>query len=360
MSRRITPLRNLWSLGRLIWMLRQIRPNIVHGHTPKGGLLAMLAAWLCGTPVRVYHLHGLPMATATGMKRKLLRSCEKVSCWLAHRVFCVSKSLREVALSEGLCDADKIAVLLNGTIDGVDAERTFNPAAMGTDVGAAVRKEHDIPPDALVIGFVGRVVRNKGVTELGEAWEVLRAEFPNLHLLVVGPLEEHDPPPPAVRSLLTGDRVCWTGEVEIKNVSRYYRAMDVLVLPTYREGFGTVLLEAAAMELPTVATRIPGCVDAVCDGETGTLIPARDAVALAEALRAYLHDGEFAADMVLPAAHGAARLPTGSAWSSLVQGIPTVAGRPGACVSTVRPQFDRVAERLPDCAGAAIRLRKEG
>jgi glycosyltransferase involved in cell wall biosynthesis len=293
MSRRLTPLRDLWSLGCLVRVLRRIRPDVVHGHTPKGGMLAMLAGWICRVPVRVYHMHGLPMATATGVKRGLLRWCERLSCRLAHRVFCVSPSLREVALAEGLCDADKMSVLLNGTIDGVDAEGVFNPAGL-PGMCETVRAEHGIPPGALVIGFVGRVVPDKGVKELGEAWRVLRAEFPELHLLVAGPTEEHDPAPAAFMGLLGADeRVHWAGEVGIEQMPREYRAMDVIALPTYREGFGAVLLEAAAMGVPAVATRIPGCVDAVRDGETGTLVPARDAVALAEALRTYLRNGDL-------------------------------------------------------------------
>jgi glycosyltransferase involved in cell wall biosynthesis len=291
-SRRITPLADLRSLWRLFRLLRRLRPDVVHGHTPKGGLLAMIAAWLCRVPARVYHLHGLPMATATGARRRLLRWCERVSCRLAHQVFCVSSSLRAVALAEGLGGPEKLAVLLNGTINGVDAEGAFNPARLPPNTREAVRGRYGIPTGAPVVGFVGRLARDKGVAELAGAWKGLRAEYPDLHLLVVGPPEPHDRPPAEVEQLLHGDgRVHWTDEVEIAYMPRFYRAMDVLALPTYREGFGTVLLEAAAMELPVVATRIPGCVDAVRDGETGTLVPARDAGALAEAVRGYLNDG---------------------------------------------------------------------
>jgi glycosyltransferase involved in cell wall biosynthesis len=293
MSRQITPLRDLWSLGRLIALLRRLRPKVVHGHTPKGGLLAMIAAWLCRVPVRVYHLHGLPMLTASGVKRRLLRWSEMVSCRLAHRVFCVSESLRDVALAERLERTEKLTVLLHGTINGVDAEGAFNSTKLGPSVRAAVRLEHGIPPDALAVGFVGRLVPDKGVAELVAAWHLLRDEFPGLRLLVIGPAESHDPLPQAVQDLLREDRVHWSGEVPMEGMARVYQAMDVLALPTYREGFGTVLIEAAAMELPTVATRIPGCVDAVRDGETGKLVPPRDARALAAALGAYLRDGEL-------------------------------------------------------------------
>jgi glycosyltransferase involved in cell wall biosynthesis len=291
-SRRITPLADLRSLWRLVRVLRRVRPDVVHGHTPKGGLLAMLAAWLCRVPLRVYHLHGLPMVTATGLKRRLLRWCERVSCRLAHQVFSVSPSLREVALAEGLGAPGKIAVLLNGTINGVDADGAFNPARLPPESRAAVRAKHGISAAAPVVGFVGRLARDKGVAELAAAWRYLRAEYPNLHLLIVGPPEPHDPLPDDVERALHGDaRVHLTGELELADMPRCYGAMEILVLPTYREGFGTILMEAAAMALPVVATRIPGCVDAVRDGETGTLVPVRDAAALAAAVRGYLDDG---------------------------------------------------------------------
>ncbi len=294
MSRRITPLRDLASLLRLVGLLRRLRPDVVHGHTPKGGLLAMIAARIGRVPVRVYHLHGLPMATATGARRMLLRWSEKVSCRLAHRVYCVSPSLRAIALAERLAPSDKLLVLHNGTIDGIDADGRFNPANSDVNRGATVRAGFGIPPDAPVVGFVGRLVPDKGLVELAAAWRVLRAEFPDAHLLAVGPEEAHDPPPPEFAEVLRGDpRVHAVGEVAIEQMPRAYRAMDVLALPTYREGFGTALLEAAAMGVPAVATRIPGCVDAVRDGETGTLVPPRDAPALAEALRRYLGDADL-------------------------------------------------------------------
>jgi glycosyltransferase involved in cell wall biosynthesis len=292
MPRRIAPLRDLATTVRLWRWLRKLRPDIVDAHTPKGGLLGMLGAWLARVPVRVYHMHGLPLMTATGLKRELLRSAEKVSCLLAHQVLCVSASLREAAVAEGLCRPDKIAVLHHGSINGVAAETAFNPAHVGDTVRAAVRQRYGIPVDAEVIGFVGRVVRDKGLVELAEAWQALRADSPELHLLVVGPFEPQDPLPLDVEQLLRTDpRVHLTGINW--DTPPLYAAMDVVVLPTYREGFGVVIIEAAAMELPVVATEVPGCVDAVEDSVTGTLVPQHDAVALTEAIRRYLLDPEL-------------------------------------------------------------------
>jgi glycosyltransferase involved in cell wall biosynthesis len=140
-----------------------------------------------------------------------------------------------------------------------------------------------------VAGYVGRLVTDKGIAELWQAWTVLRERHPDLHLLLVGPFEDTDPVPPAVRQgLETDPRVHLAGMDW--NTPPLYAAMDLLVLPTYREGFPNVLLEGASMGLPVVATRVPGCVDAVRDGETGTLVPARDPAALAAALDAYVAD----------------------------------------------------------------------
>lgn len=289
MPRRITPLRDLVAIFQLWRTLHRIRPAIVHAHTPKGGLLGTVAAWLARVPVRIYHMHGLPFTTANGCKRLLLRWSERVACLLTHQVFCVSRSVREVALAESLCRPEKIKVLLRGSINGVDAGDQFNPEKVGGHARKDVRSKYGIPVDDQVVGFVGRVVRDKGLAELAAAWRILREESPALHLLVVGPFEPQDPVPPQVEALLRGDpRIHLTGMVD--NTPPLYTAMDIVALPTYREGFPNIPLEAAAMALPVVATRIPGCVDAVEDGVTGTLVPPRDAAALAKAIHMYLED----------------------------------------------------------------------
>lgn len=291
MHRRITPLQDIYAIFQLWLHLLQIRPQIVHAHTPKGGLVGTISAWLAGVPVRIYHIRGLPFMTATGYKRLLLRWSEKVSCLLANQVLCVSHSIREVAVAE-ICPADKVKVLLGGSGNGVDASGKFNPAQVSEHTRQEIRKKYGIPAEALVVGFVGRIVRDKGIAELVAAWQTLRAEFPNLHLLMVGSFEPQDAVSPDVENLLTSDaRIHLTGIVY--NTAPVYAAMDILTLPTYREGLPNVPLEAAAMELPVVATLIPGCIDAVQNGVTGTLVPPRNAEALADAIRMYLNDSEL-------------------------------------------------------------------
>ncbi|MDZ8050446.1 MAG: glycosyltransferase family 4 protein [Aulosira sp. ZfuVER01] len=292
MPRRITPLQDLVAIFHLWQCLRHIRPQVVHASTPKGGLLGIVSSWLAGSPIRIYLMRGLPLMTAKGFKRWLLWWSEKISCLLAHQVFCVSHSLREVAVSENLCPPSKIKVLLEGSSNGVDTKERFNPIRVGADVGHATRQKYGIPIDALVVGFVGRIVRDKGITELVNAWKILRDEFPNLHLLMVGSFEPQDPVPSDVEEWLKSDaRIHLTGDSN--NTPAFYAAMDILTLPTYREGFPNTPLEGAAMQLPVVATAIPGCIDAVQDGITGTLVPPRNVEALTAAIRMYLNSQEL-------------------------------------------------------------------
>jgi glycosyltransferase involved in cell wall biosynthesis len=299
MPRRITPFADLTALYRIVACMRRLRPHIVHGHTPKGGLLGMVAARLAGVPVRVYHMRGLPLTGASGIKRRLLWMTERVACSSAHRIICVSHSVREEAVSSGVCAPDRITVLRQGSGNGVDARGRFDPDRLGPNARHESRARFGIPDGAVVVGFVGRIVRDKGLVELAEAWQELRRRFTHLHLLLVGPFEPQDPLPQETERTLRSDTSIHLAGMEW-DTPPLYAAMDLVVLPTYREGFPNVPLEAAAMGLPVVATSIPGCVDAVQDGRTGLLVPPRDARALRQAVEQYV------ADAKLRASHGAA------------------------------------------------------
>lgn len=289
MHRRITPFRDLVALVRIWRTLRSIRPLIVHAHTPKGGLLGIIAAWTSLVPVRIYSILGLPSLTAKAPKKILLKYCEQITCHLAHRILAISESIREIVVESKVCSETKIKVLHKGGAFGVDALDRFNPAKMEVSIRATTRAKLGAPTDSLVVGFIGRIVKDKGIYELMNAWKQLRVEFARLHLIVVGSFEAHDPLDRDLRERIIGDsRIHMIGQVA--DPSPYYAAMDLLAMPTYREGFGQVLIEAAAMELPVVATCVPGCVDSVQHGITGTLVPARNAQALADAIRVYLND----------------------------------------------------------------------
>lgn len=297
MPRRLAPLEDWEALQRLHRLIVARRPDLVHAHTPKAGLLGTLAARAAGVPVRLYHMRGLLFPTMRGAMRTLTVTTERLSCSAATHVLCQSPSLRRLALDEHLVAPEKIEVVLRGS-NGVDADGRFNPALHGGR-RAALREAWRLPPGATVFAFVGRLVKDKGVAELVEAFEGLARRDAQAFLLVAGPFEERDPVDELTRARLTSHpRIRCLGFTA--DTAGVYAAADVVVLPSHREGFPNVPLEAAAMGKPVVTTRAFGCVDAVEDERTGLLVGVADPVALERAL------GRYASDPALRAAHGAA------------------------------------------------------
>jgi glycosyltransferase involved in cell wall biosynthesis len=205
LRRSISPGPDLVTIFRLWRYFRDTKPTVVHAHTPKAGLLCMIAATLARVPVRIYHIHGFPFMTARGWRRWLLRTTERVSATLANQVFSVSEGIREVAIGESICPAPKIRVLLHGSINGIDAAERFNPARITANEVAAIRAAQRLPATAPVIGFVGRLVGDKGIAELHAAWMELRKEFPAVHMVLVGEFEPRDPVPPRLVEMLRAD-----------------------------------------------------------------------------------------------------------------------------------------------------------
>jgi lipopolysaccharide/colanic/teichoic acid biosynthesis glycosyltransferase len=298
MERRIAPGSDLVSLVRLVATLRRLKPRAVQAGTPKAGLLGMIAAYFGRVPIRIYYVHGLPMLTAHGVLRLILRTAERLACAAATHVVCVSHSIRHELVTAGLCPRRKAVVIGDGSSNGVDT-CWFNRTRLPEGTREQVRSRLGIPQNALVVGFIGRIGREKGICELHRAWRVLRDQCPAAHLLIVGPPEAADPVPEDTQLALAGDpRVHLPGADW--DTPPLYMAMDVFCLPSHREGFPNVLLEAAAMELPVVAFRIPGVVDAVEDTVTGRLVDPLNVNQLAEAL------GEYLRDDALRTAHGQA------------------------------------------------------
>ena len=296
MARQPHPLRDIQSFLALYSLMRRIRPEIVHAHTPKAGLLGMAAARAAGVPVRLYTIHGLPLLTRRGKWRRVLEGAEKSSCALATQVYSVSPSLRDLIAELRLCPDAKLATLGNGSCAGLDVER-FDTSARWSAQAADLRRTHGIPAGAQTLTFVGRIARDKGIAILAVAWRELAAEFSHLHLLFAGEEDESDPVDPAVlRELCSHPRVHFTGSWD-EDIPAFYAATDILVLPTFREGLGQVVLEAGAMGVPVVSTRIPGVVNALRDGETGLLVPPREVSALTHAVRRLVLDVKLRATL---------------------------------------------------------------
>ncbi len=289
-SRHISPVADLVSIARLVRRFRLEKPDIVHTHTPKGGLLGTIAAWLARVPVRVHTIHGLVYMTSSGRKRQLLMAAERLTCRLANDVLCVSESVRGIAIDDGIVPHSKVKVLGNGSANGINTGVDFNPENYSRD---EMRAAYGLPLDAQVVLFVGRLSRDKGISELAQAWASLAETYPYSTLMLAGDVDDRDPVESRVmQRLLSDNRVTHLGHHT--QIAELLSVANVLVLPTYREGFPTVLLEASAMAVPIVATDVPGCQDAVVNGVTGTLVPARNATELVRAIASYLEAPEIA------------------------------------------------------------------
>ena len=270
---------------RICALLRRVKPDIVEFSTPKAALLGCVAAWLCGIEVRVYFLRGLRLETATGIKRRVLLYGERVAFKCAHVALCNSQSLFDRAREMKIAAGSKLILLGEGSSMGVDLER-FSP---GT---SDVRQQFGIPQNAPVIGFVGRLTADKGVPELLEAFALILRRHPEAYLLLVGWFDAaEDALDCGIRKRIEGHpRIVLTGYVN--DASPYYRAMDQLVLPSWREGFPNAILEAAASGVPVIAAACTGSRDAVIPGVTGLLVPAGSPEAISQAVLSLLSDDE--------------------------------------------------------------------
>jgi len=292
MVRSVSPWNDLCAFWRLWRLMRKLRPTLTNVGTPKAGLLGGLAAWLAGVPCRIYTLRGLRLETERGLKRRLLQFAEWLACRTAHRVVCVSESLRQLVVELGLVPREHTVVLGVGSSNGVDVSH-FAPTLALARRAQALRRRLGVPRNAMVLGFVGRMTPDKGVPELLMAYMQVRRSFPRLYLLLIGSWDEEDPLPADVRHIIETDpQILYLGVVADPTV--HYTVMNLFVLPTHREGFPNVLLEAHAAGKAVVTTRATGAIDAVTDGVTGMLVPVGDVAALTDALARLLRDPDLA------------------------------------------------------------------
>lgn len=274
MQRHIAPLQDLKSLWGLIKVFRREKPDMVHSITPKAGLLSMMAAWVCRVPVRLHTFTGLVFPTARGIKRRILMFTDRLTCFCATHIVPEGEGVKSDLIKNRITHKP-IKVLGHGNVRGIDL-RHYDPQLPEIKAAAAkIRKE-----DLFTFVFVGRIVGDKGINELTDAFERLKKEIPVIRMLLVGKYEaDLDPISPAASRIIDTD-----SDIEAvgqqNDVRPWMAAADALVFPSYREGFPNVVIEAGAMGLPAIVTDINGSREIIIESENGLIIPPRNADAL--------------------------------------------------------------------------------
>lgn len=287
MARRISIARDLKSLWKMIRIFRREKPLMVHSMTHKAGMMCMVAGWLTRVPVRVHTFTGLVFPTATGIKKRVLMATDWLTCACATHVIPEGEGVRNDLLDNRIT-RKPIRVLGYGNCRGIDLKK-FNPD--NDDVKKDAKRL--IKDGVFTFVFVGRLVGDKGINELVEAFERLNIEIPDTRLLLVGPEEPDLDPlkPSTLEKIQSIEAIEAVGNQ--KDVRPWLLASDAFVLPSYREGFPNVVIEAGAMGLPSIVTDVNGSREIVKDGENGVIVPPRDVNALYNAMKEFVERPEW-------------------------------------------------------------------
>ncbi|WP_298139018.1 glycosyltransferase family 4 protein [Flavobacterium sp.] len=284
MTRQITPIKDLIAVMQLYFFLKKTKPFIVHTHTPKAGIVGMLASKLAGVPVRLHTVAGLPLLEATGFKRKILDFVEKLTYKCATKVYPNSFGLLEIIKQNNYCSSSKLHVIANGSSNGIDTSY-FNPNLFSDDEKTKLRKELSISTEDFVFIFVGRLVKDKGINELISAFNLLQCEVTNLKLLLVGNFESDlDPLSQKTLETIKNNKAIISVGFQT-DVRTYFSISNALVFPSYREGFPNVVMQAGAMNLPSIVSNINGCNEIISNEVNGLIIAVKDEKAIFEAMK---------------------------------------------------------------------------
>ena len=290
MERHISPFKDLVSLIRLIRLISKERPVMVHSITPKAGLLSMLAARICGVPVRVHTFTGLVFPYVTGLKRWILMTTDRLTCACATVVNPEGEGVKR-DLERAHITSKPLVIIGNGNISGIDLDFYRR-----SEVVTALARKY-VKEDRFTFCFVGRLVGDKGMNELSRAFQRLLKIHPEARLLLVGPFEDElDPLQPETKDFFTQspdvDFMGWQDDIR-----PFLAASDAFVFPSYREGFPNVLIQAGALDLPSIATDINGANEIIVQGENGVIIPPKDEESLYQAMKDFVEQPEVTKQM---------------------------------------------------------------
>ncbi|WP_426477609.1 glycosyltransferase family 4 protein [Chryseobacterium sp. CBSDS_008] len=294
MSRKITPIKDIKSLWHTYKILKREKPQIVHTHTPKAGIVGMLAARMAGVPHRLHTVAGLPLMEVTGMKRQVLDFVEKLTYASATKVYPNSRGLSDYIIKNKYTDKHKLKVIGNGSSNGIDTS-FFSPEQISENKRESLKKELKINDSDFVFVFVGRLVGDKGINELIKAFSALNKNENQQRskLLLVGPLEEELDPlqEDTLKEIMTNQDIISVGFQ--KDVRPYFAISDALVFPSYREGFPNVVMQAGAMELPSIVSDINGCNEIIVENQNGVIVPVKDSERLKEEMEKMIVDKDY-------------------------------------------------------------------
>ena len=291
MTRKITPFQDLKAVWQLYRYFINEKPFIIHTHTPKAGTVGMIAAKLAGVPYRLHTIAGLPLLEAKGSKRKLLNFVERITYAAATKIYPNSSGLHEIIIKEQFCKPEKLAVIGNGSSNGINTSY-FNPSLFSEEDKVILKNKLSINPSDFVFIFVGRLVGDKGINELVSAFQ--KIEKGNAVKLVLVGSQEDDLDPLQKETLVqiqSNPNIIAVGHQT--DVRPYFSISDVLVFPSYREGFPNVVMQAGAMGLPSIVTDINGCNEIIIEGVNGVIIPVKDSNAVYESMIKMMEDSNL-------------------------------------------------------------------
>ena len=284
LTRKITPLKDLKAVIKLYNFLKKEKPHIVHSHTPKAGIVGMLASYFASVPYRLHTVAGLPLLEATGLKRKVLNAVEKITYNCATNVYPNSYGLKKIILDNRFVNKEKLKVIGNGSSNGIDTSY-FDPKLFSIKDKEVLKTNLRIKNTDFVFIFVGRIVSDKGINELVASFEKLSSKNKNVKLLLVGPFEEKLDPLKEKTTLIIKHNKQIISVGYQKDVRPYFAIANALTFPSYREGFPNVVMQAGAMELPSIVSDINGCNEIIENNLNGWIVPAKDTEVLFDAMQ---------------------------------------------------------------------------
>lgn len=290
-TRKITPLQDLRCLLQLVRFLQKEKPHIVHSHTPKAGIIGMLAAFIARVPVRMHTVAGLPLMEAKGMKKRILYAVERLTYRCATHVYPNSKGLMDFTQKKHLAEKTPLQIIGKGSSNGIDTGH-FNANSISDQELIKCQKKWTIAQDDFVFLFIGRLVGDKGINELVAAFEQLSSKLPKAKLLLVGPQETTLDPlaKSTMNAIDQNPRIISTGYQQ--DVRPFLKSAQVFVFPSYREGFPNVVLQAGAMGVPCIVSDINGCNEIIEDEVNGFLVPPKQIQPLVEKMQFLYKDAE--------------------------------------------------------------------